>query len=63
LITWKDIELLAPSIPLLEDLQLGGNQLSQLGSNLDLQYLKWLNLEDNLINDWTEVAKLGSLKK
>ncbi|RCI07047.1 hypothetical protein CU098_013582 [Rhizopus stolonifer] len=61
-ISWNDIQLLSSSLPKLEDLQLGGNELSEL-SEINLPYLKCLNLEDNQINDWNQVAKLGSLPK
>ncbi|KAI9472262.1 MAG: hypothetical protein EXX96DRAFT_642823 [Benjaminiella poitrasii] len=62
LISWKDIELLAPSLTHLEDLQLGGNQISEL-SSVHFPQLKCLNLENNLIRDWQQVIKLGTLPK
>lgn len=64
LTTWQDIKSLAPQLPQLEDLQLGGNEISQLGViEKDFRNLKCLNLEDNLITDWTQVATLASLPK
>lgn len=62
-ITWKDIEILAPQLPQLEDLQLGGNEITELGFVKGFDALHTLNLEDNLISDWKEVEKLGSLPK
>ncbi|KAL4212034.1 hypothetical protein AB4K20DRAFT_1890136 [Rhizopus microsporus] len=60
LISWKDVEILAPGLPQLEDLQLGGNEIKSL-SSIQWERLKCLNLEENLIEDWGEVAKLQSL--
>lgn len=61
--SWQDIELLAPQLPQLEELQLGGNEISQLSVITHLKNLKWLNLEDNLISDWNQVSKLGFFLK
>lgn len=59
LIPWQDIDLLAKALPQLQDLQLGGNELCQLGQ-MEFPHLKSLNLEDNLINDWSnEINKLS----
>lgn len=59
LIPWQDIDLLAKALPQLQDLQLGGNELCQLGQ-MEFPHLKFLNLEDNLINDWSsEINKLS----
>ncbi|KAI7900340.1 uncharacterized protein BX663DRAFT_488540 [Cokeromyces recurvatus] len=62
LISWKDVEILATSLLQLEDLQLGGNEISEL-SSVNFPQLKCLNLENNLIHDWKEVLKLGTLPK
>jgi Leucine-rich repeat (LRR) protein len=59
LIPWQDIDLLAKALPQLQDLQLGGNELSQLGQ-MNFPQLKSLNLEDNLIDNWSsEINKLS----
>jgi Leucine-rich repeat (LRR) protein len=63
LITWREVEILAPHLPQLEDLQLGSNKISQLGSVKGLDALKSINLENNLISDWNEIEKSGSLQK
>lgn len=63
LISWKDVEILANQLPRLQDLQLGGNEISELGHITEFKNLVSLNLEDNLIADWNQVAKLGSLPK
>ncbi|KAI8387323.1 hypothetical protein BD560DRAFT_382107 [Blakeslea trispora] len=60
LITWNEIHELLLHLTDLEDLQLGGNELSELGE-ISLPNLKCLNLEDNKIDDWSQVAKLGTL--
>lgn len=61
--SWNQIGVLAPQMPHLQDLQLGGNEISELGSITQCQSLVSLNLEDNLIADWTQVATLGALPK
>ncbi|GAA5814954.1 hypothetical protein MFLAVUS_011488 [Mucor flavus] len=61
LIPWKHIETLSYQLPQLEDLQLGGNELKELGVITGFRNLKCLNLEDNLISEWGQVEKLGSL--
>ncbi|CEP13789.1 hypothetical protein [Parasitella parasitica] len=59
LISWQDIDVLAASLPQLQDLQLGGNELSQLGE-FKFPHLKSLNLENNLISDWRgQINKLS----
>ncbi|KAG0173762.1 hypothetical protein DFQ30_007047 [Apophysomyces sp. BC1015] len=58
---WHDIEMLAPLLTYLEDLQLGGNQINQLSALTTLKQLKCINLEDNKIDSWDQVEKLGSL--
>ncbi|ORY99979.1 hypothetical protein BCR43DRAFT_484660 [Syncephalastrum racemosum] len=62
--TFADILRLEPLFPHLEDLQLGACQLSSLETVQphQLKKLKWMNLEENEIQDWEEVAKLGQLQ-
>ncbi|KAG0194446.1 hypothetical protein DFQ28_011247 [Apophysomyces sp. BC1034] len=60
---WHDIEMLAPLLTYLEDLQLGGNQINQLSALTTLKQLKCINLEDNKIDSWDQVEKLGSLPR
>ncbi|EIE85086.1 hypothetical protein RO3G_09796 [Rhizopus delemar RA 99-880] len=62
MIPWKDIEVLASGLPKLENLQLAGNGIKTL-SAIHWESIKCLYLEDNLIDDWTEVEKLQSLPK
>ncbi|KAI7888706.1 CAP Gly-rich domain-containing protein [Mucor mucedo] len=61
--TWKEIDALAEQLPLLQDLQLGSNGISELGTMRGLQNLVSLNLEENHIADWSQVATLGALPK
>lgn len=63
LIPWEHIETLSYQLPQIEDLQLGGNELKELGVITGFRNLKCLNLEDNLIGEWSQVEKLGSLPK
>ncbi|GAN02016.1 tubulin-specific chaperone E [Mucor ambiguus] len=59
LIPWQHIDILSKALPQLQDLQLGGNELSQLGE-MKFPKLTCLNLEDNVINDWSsEINKLS----
>lgn len=59
LIPWQHIDILSSALPQLQDLQLGGNELSQLGK-MEFPKLKCLNLEDNVISDWvSEISKLS----
>ncbi|CAO0790916.1 unnamed protein product [Mucor circinelloides] len=59
LISWQHIDILSKALPQLQDLQLGGNELSRLGK-MEFPKLKCLNLEDNVINDWSsEINKLS----
>ncbi|KAI8636733.1 CAP Gly-rich domain-containing protein [Parasitella parasitica] len=59
LIAWQHIDILAAALPQLQDLHLGGNELSQLGE-FKFPHLKHLNLEDNLISDWSgQINKLS----
>ncbi|KAG0748493.1 hypothetical protein G6F62_001211 [Rhizopus arrhizus] len=60
MIPWKNIEVLASGLPKLENLQLAGNGIKSL-SSIHWESIKCLYLEDNLIDDWTEVEKLQSL--
>ncbi|OBZ91102.1 Tubulin-specific chaperone E [Choanephora cucurbitarum] len=60
LLSWNEIRDLLVSLPNLEDLQLGGNELSEL-SEINLPNLKCINIEDNKFHDWSQVAKLGTL--
>ncbi|CAO3652307.1 unnamed protein product [Mucor hiemalis] len=61
-ITWKDIEVLAPQLTQLEDLQLGSNGIKELGTiTNDFNRLKSINLENNLISDWSQVENLSTL--
>ena len=60
--SWNEIRDLLVSLPNLEDLQLGGNELSEL-SEINLPNLKCINIEDNKFHDWSQVAKLGTLPK
>lgn len=60
LISWKDVQVILTVFPQLQDLQLGGNELSVLGS-VEHTQLKSINLEGNLISDWKQIAYLGSL--
>ncbi|KAF7731007.1 hypothetical protein EC973_001053 [Apophysomyces ossiformis] len=59
--TWHDIELIAPLLTSLEDLQLGGNRIDRLSTLTTLRSLKCINLEENDLDRWEEVEKLGSL--
>lgn len=63
--TFADILRLEPLFPHLEDLQLGACHLSSLETVQphQLKKLKWLNLEENSIASWGEVAKLGQLQR
>lgn len=59
LISWQHIDILSKALPQLQDLQLGGNELSRLGK-MEFPKLKCLNLEDNVISDWSsEINKLS----
>lgn len=62
LISWKDIQLLAPQLTQLEDLQLGSNEIKELGIITNgFDQLKSINLENNLISDWSQVESLSTL--
>lgn len=60
LITWNDVLLLSESFPNLESLQMGSNKIKQLSRNhnlstFHLKKLKILNLEENLLSDWSNI--------
>ncbi|KAI9282280.1 hypothetical protein BY458DRAFT_583583 [Sporodiniella umbellata] len=59
MVSWKDIEIVAPGLSKLENLQLAGNGIKGL-SAIVWKSLKCLYLEDNVIEDWNEIAKLQS---
>lgn len=57
-------------MPRLENLQLAGNQIKVLGGGDEAQgpvrgfkNLKWLNLEENELEVWEEIAKLRELER
>lgn len=56
---------LEPLLPNLEDLQLGSNKISSITDIEANQFLKLkcINLEDNDIEQWEQVAKLGRLQR
>lgn len=60
LISWNDIQAILNVFPQLQDLQLGGNELSVL-DEIKHNQLSTLNLEDNQLSDWKQVAHLGKL--
>ncbi|KAJ8663395.1 hypothetical protein O0I10_000634 [Lichtheimia ornata] len=61
---WLTIMQLEPLLPALEDLQLGKNEIQHLTKPDSNQFprLKCINLEDNEISSWDEIAKLGCLQ-
>ncbi|KAJ4960458.1 hypothetical protein NE237_020368 [Protea cynaroides] len=66
-ITWAQVELLKQSLPAVEELHLMGNNLREimpLSSNFveGFDSLRFLNLEDNCIDSWTEILKLSQLR-
>lgn len=78
-ITWKQVERLKKSLPVLEELHLGGNRLRTIeplgedtsGSSVSspgmfvqgFDSLKLLSLEGNGIESWEEIAKLSQLTR
>ncbi|RUS25219.1 hypothetical protein BC938DRAFT_472470, partial [Jimgerdemannia flammicorona] len=70
-ISWREIQHFEPALPLLENLQLAGNGIRELsGGEAEgeetvhgFKNLKWLNLEENVIEAWGEVARLRELEK
>ena len=65
LTTWKQVEQLEPLLPNLEELQLGRNQLASIENVTANQFqkVKWINLEDNVIEHWKDIESLGNLKR
>ncbi|XP_021903365.1 tubulin-folding cofactor E [Carica papaya] len=66
-INWTQIEILEPSLPVIEELHLMGNSISTMkpASSSAIQgfnSLRLLNLEDNCIAEWSEVLKLSQLR-
>ncbi|RUP19616.1 CAP Gly-rich domain-containing protein, partial [Jimgerdemannia flammicorona] len=69
-ISWREIQHFEPALPLLENLQLAGNGIRELsGGEAEgeetvhgFKNLKWLNLEENVIEAWGEVARLRELE-
>lgn len=56
MITWPEVRFLTARMPVLENLQLGANQLTTLGrssSEPSMKRLRQLNLADNQLSDWT----------
>ncbi|OIT04566.1 PREDICTED: tubulin-folding cofactor E [Nicotiana attenuata] len=67
-ISWKQVEMLKDSLPLVEELHLMGNKLREiapLSSDIvhGFDYLRLLNLENNFIVAWDEILKLSQLKR
>ena len=63
--TWSQVIKLEPLLPNLEDLQLGENQITSI-TNVradQFQQLKWINLENNHIQQWKDIESLGNLKR
>ncbi|KAJ3276182.1 hypothetical protein HDV01_005630 [Terramyces sp. JEL0728] len=60
---WGNILSIEPHIPLLEELHLGSNEISELSKPEAKQFanLKVLNLEDNKLKTWNEILNLEDL--
>ncbi|KAJ3324488.1 hypothetical protein HDV06_006899 [Boothiomyces sp. JEL0866] len=60
---WSDILSFERHLPILEELHLGSNGISELivPQGGQLKNLKALNLEDNSLKDWNEILKLQDL--
>ena len=63
--TWSQVIKLEPLLPKLEDLQLGENQIVSINNVRadQFQQLKWINLENNNIQEWKDIESLGNLKR
>ncbi|CAG8530518.1 4923_t:CDS:10 [Paraglomus occultum] len=73
-ISWSQVELLEPSLPNLDNLQLGFNNMRHFGTSdtkrsqpndrlvHGFRKLKILNLESNGIDSWEEVARFSKLE-
>ncbi|XP_059297321.1 tubulin-folding cofactor E isoform X2 [Lycium ferocissimum] len=67
-ISWKQVEMLKDSLPLVEELHLRGNKLRRITPfSSDIVHgfdsLRLLNLENNFIAAWDEILKLSQLKR
>ncbi|GAB4839529.1 hypothetical protein Ancab_029055 [Ancistrocladus abbreviatus] len=65
-IKWMQIELLKQSLPVIKELHLMGNEMSEITSTASavvqgLNSLRLLNLEENCLSEWTEILKLSEL--
>ncbi|KAI4296992.1 hypothetical protein L6164_036905 [Bauhinia variegata] len=66
-VDWEQVELLEKALPAIEELHLMGNNISRIlpmSSSMveGFDSLKLLNLDDNCIAEWEEIAKLSQLK-
>ncbi|KAJ3283835.1 hypothetical protein HK104_010196 [Borealophlyctis nickersoniae] len=65
LLNWDDVKAVEPYFPVLDELHLGFNQLTSLGSGdsfvSGFACLKVLNLEQNSISAWAQIARLAHL--
>lgn len=62
---WETIAGVAEKIPNLREIHLAGNRIASLASlvpaSSSFALIEAIHLEDNLIEDWSEVERLGSL--
>ncbi|KAJ4843912.1 hypothetical protein Tsubulata_034439 [Turnera subulata] len=66
-LTWTQVEMLKPLLPVIEELHLMGNGINAIKPSSSsivqgFNSLRLLNLEDNCIADWNEILKLSLLR-
>ncbi|VFQ71513.1 unnamed protein product [Cuscuta campestris] len=66
-ISWRHVEILKDSLPVIEELHLVGNKLKEIVPSSSsfvkgFESLHLLNLDDNCIESWDEILKLSQLR-